>query len=89
MRLEVRTALMSPIKLAILPNLLKKYDFSFFIEPATLGFSMGKPTLKPSWQSLYYPLQTDVWGSILAAVLLVFGALLLMVGFFYKNPKAR
>ncbi|XP_063875823.1 ionotropic receptor 21a-like [Scylla paramamosain] len=79
MRLEVRTALMSPIKLAILPNLLKKYDFSFFIEPATLGFSMGKPTLKPNWQSLYYPLQTEVWGSILAAVLLVFGALLLMV----------
>ncbi|XP_050733474.1 uncharacterized protein LOC127007030 [Eriocheir sinensis] len=79
MRLEVRTALMSPLKLAILPNLVNKYDFSFFIERATLGFSMSKPTLKPSWQSLYYPLQTEVWVSILATVLMVFSALLLMM----------
>ncbi|XP_071534086.1 ionotropic receptor 21a-like [Panulirus ornatus] len=77
-RLEQRVALLSPIKLAIMPHLLEIYDFTFLIEPATLGFSMAKPTLKPRWQSLYYPLKDEVWASILAALLLVPIVLLLV-----------
>ncbi|KAK3877639.1 hypothetical protein Pcinc_017654 [Petrolisthes cinctipes] len=70
-RLEDRTAYMSPIKLAIMPHLLEIYDFTLFIEPATLGFTMAKPTLKPRWQSLYYPLRPSVWASIMATLLVV------------------
>ncbi|KAK4288862.1 hypothetical protein Pmani_038138 [Petrolisthes manimaculis] len=70
-RLEDRTAYMSPIKLALMPHLLEIYDFTLFIEPATLGFTMAKPTLKPRWQSLYYPLRPSVWASIMATLLVV------------------
>lgn len=76
--METRVALMSPTKLAFMPHLLEIYDFTLFIEPATLGFSMAKPTLKPRWQSLYYPLRAEVWVSILALLLLVPIVLLLV-----------
>ncbi|XP_047482777.1 glutamate receptor ionotropic, delta-1-like [Penaeus chinensis] len=69
---------MSPMKLAIMPHLLELYDFTTVIEPATLGFSMAKPTLKPRWQSLYYPLTEGVWASILAVLALVPVALILI-----------
>ncbi|KAK8388251.1 hypothetical protein O3P69_020265 [Scylla paramamosain] len=39
---------------------------------------MAKPTLKPNWQSLYYPLQLEVWGSIAASICFVFVVLILM-----------
>ncbi|MPC28344.1 hypothetical protein E2C01_021546 [Portunus trituberculatus] len=67
-----RKAFIRPIKLAILPRFERLYDFTMFIERATLGFSMVKPTIKPNWQSLSYPLQPEVWGSVVATVLLVF-----------------
>lgn len=78
LRVEQRRAFMSPMKLAIMPHLLKLYDFTTVIEPATLGFSMAKPTLKPRWQSLYYPLTDGVWASILAVLALVPVALILV-----------
>ncbi|ROT67556.1 Variant Ionotropic Glutamate Receptor [Penaeus vannamei] len=78
LRVEQRRAFMSPMKLAIMPHLLKLYDFTTVIEPATLGFSMAKPTLKPRWQSLYYPLTDGVWASILAVLALVPVALILI-----------
>ncbi|XP_068250823.1 uncharacterized protein [Palaemon carinicauda] len=62
---------MSPMKLAIMPHLLKELDFTVPIEPATLTFSMAKPILKPRWQSLYYPLKDDVWASILAMMIVM------------------
>ncbi|KAG7162364.1 Ionotropic receptor 93a-like 14 [Homarus americanus] len=31
---------------------------------------MAKPTLKPQWQSLYYPLSSSVWAAILATAVL-------------------
>ncbi|XP_064102699.1 ionotropic receptor 93a-like [Macrobrachium nipponense] len=62
---------MSPMKLAIMPHLLKELDFTVPIEPATLTFSMAKPTLKPRWQSLYYPLTGQVWASILAMMIIM------------------
>ncbi|XP_069957204.1 ionotropic receptor 21a-like [Cherax quadricarinatus] len=70
-RLERREAFISPRKLAIMPHLQEIYDYSLFIERATLGFSMAKPSLKPRWQSLYYPLSGEVWASILASLILV------------------
>lgn len=78
LRVQERRAFMSPMKLAIMPHLLELYDFTTVIEPATLGFSMAKPTLKPRWQSLYYPLTEGVWASILAVLALVPVALILV-----------
>ncbi|XP_042876367.1 glutamate receptor ionotropic, delta-1-like [Penaeus japonicus] len=78
LRVEERRAFMSPMKLAIMPHLLELYDFTTVIEPATLGFSMAKPTLKPRWQSLYYPLTDGVWAFILAVLALVPVALILV-----------
>ncbi|XP_064102675.1 ionotropic receptor 93a-like [Macrobrachium nipponense] len=66
-----RVSFMSPMKLAIMPHLLKELDFTVPIEPATLTFSMAKPTLKPRWQSLYYPLTGQVWASILAMMIIM------------------
>ncbi|XP_068250505.1 ionotropic receptor 93a-like [Palaemon carinicauda] len=66
-----RVSFMSPMKLAIMPHLLKELDFTVPIEPATLTFSMAKPILKPRWQSLYYPLKDDVWASILAMMIVM------------------
>ncbi|XP_063875872.1 uncharacterized protein LOC135108640 isoform X2 [Scylla paramamosain] len=73
-----RKAFIRPIKLAILPRFEKLYDFTMFIERATLGFTMTKPTIKPNWQSLSHPLQPEVWGSVVATVLLAFIVLMWM-----------
>ncbi|XP_042876366.1 uncharacterized protein LOC122256015 [Penaeus japonicus] len=64
-------ALFSPQKMAFLPHLARRYDYTFFIEEATLTFCMAKPELKPRWQNLYYPLGDRVWASILALLVLV------------------
>ncbi|XP_050733861.1 glutamate receptor ionotropic, delta-2-like [Eriocheir sinensis] len=77
-RLVTRQAYIRPFRVAILPHLIEMFDFTMFIERATLAFGMAKPTLKPSWQSLYYPLQPAVWGSIMASVLLVLSVLLVV-----------
>ncbi|XP_050733482.1 uncharacterized protein LOC127007033 isoform X4 [Eriocheir sinensis] len=77
-RISQRQAYIRPIKVAFLQHFIERYDFTMFIERATMGFLMAKPTLKPSWQSLYHPLQPAVWGSTAATVLLVFIVLMLM-----------
>ncbi|XP_050733479.1 uncharacterized protein LOC127007033 isoform X3 [Eriocheir sinensis] len=82
-RLSQRQAYIRPIKVAFLPQFIERYDFTIFIERATMGFLMAKPTLKPSWQSLYHPLQPAVWGSTTGTVLLVFIVFLLM------NPRSE
>ncbi|MPC28831.1 hypothetical protein E2C01_022042 [Portunus trituberculatus] len=61
-----------------MPHMLEEFEITFFIEPSTLAFTMAKPVLKPNWQSLFYPLQTDVWGYVAATVILVFIVLLMM-----------
>ncbi|XP_064096307.1 uncharacterized protein LOC135208089 [Macrobrachium nipponense] len=65
-----RVAFMSPLRIAILPHLLPHLDFSADFEPETLTFVMAKPSLKPHWQSLLYPLREVVWISV-GIVLLV------------------
>ncbi|ROT64336.1 Variant Ionotropic Glutamate Receptor [Penaeus vannamei] len=66
-----RRALISPQKLALLPHLALRYDYTFMIEEATLTFCMAKPELKPRWQNLYYPLGERVWASIMALLVIV------------------
>ncbi|XP_064107713.1 glutamate receptor ionotropic, delta-1-like [Macrobrachium nipponense] len=63
-----RVSFMSPMKMSILPHLLKDMDFSIAYEPETLTFAMKKPELKPRWQNLYYPLNNSVWALTLATV---------------------
>lgn len=74
-----RKSFMSPMKLALLPHLMERYDFTFFIEEATLTFAMAKPQLKPQWQSLYYPLTDEVWASILGLLALIPAAFFLVL----------
>ncbi|KAK8387797.1 hypothetical protein O3P69_020011 [Scylla paramamosain] len=77
-RLRTREAFMWPVNFPILPHMVKEYDFSFFLERSTLAFTMAKPSIKPSWQSLYYPLQIDVWIYILVTTLIVLIVLIVM-----------
>ncbi|XP_063889396.1 glutamate receptor ionotropic, delta-1-like [Scylla paramamosain] len=77
-RLRTREAFLWPANLPILPHMLKQYDFSIFLERSTLGFTMAKPSIKPSWQSLYHPLRIEVWILILPTVIMVYIALMVM-----------
>lgn len=62
----------------IMPHMVEEHDFSFFLEPFALAFSMAKETIKPCWQSLYYPLQTEVWVSIAVVVFVVYAVFMLV-----------
>ncbi|XP_063889393.1 uncharacterized protein LOC135116116 [Scylla paramamosain] len=77
-RLRTREAFLWPVTLPILPHMLELYDFSFFLERSTLAFTMAKPSTKPTWESLYRPLKIDVWGLVVASVVIVYIVLLMM-----------
>ena len=62
---------MATIIYAVLPDRLKRYDFSYPYEYASPTFCMTKPMLSPQFLSLYYPLANEVWLSILLALVLV------------------
>ncbi|ROT79296.1 Variant Ionotropic Glutamate Receptor [Penaeus vannamei] len=53
-----------------LPQREKMYDFTYNYEFVDLDFSLAKPSLRPSWQGLYYPLSNEVWLCILFVLLL-------------------
>ncbi|KAK3869409.1 hypothetical protein Pcinc_025275, partial [Petrolisthes cinctipes] len=74
-----RESMLSPMKMAILSHKLERFDFSLFIEPATLTFAMAKPLLKPQWQSLYQAMQGQVWLAFLATICLVPVSLVLII----------
>lgn len=65
-----RKAFMSGVYHVLLPQRRKRYDFTFAYERAITEFSMAKPALRPRWQSLYYPLDENVWFCILALLAL-------------------
>lgn len=66
----------------ILPQRLERFGFTCSYEHGiNLGFAMTKPSAKPRWQSLYYPLSSDVWVSILLVMLLMPIALFLVRSF--------
>ncbi|ROT79300.1 Variant Ionotropic Glutamate Receptor [Penaeus vannamei] len=76
-----RKAFMSGVYHVLLPQRRKRYDFTFAYERAITEFSMAKPALRPRWQSLYYPLDENVWFCILALLALTpLFALLIICG---------
>ncbi|XP_069982141.1 ionotropic receptor 21a-like [Penaeus vannamei] len=78
-----RKAFMSGVYHVLLPQRRKRYDFTFAYERAITEFSMAKPALRPRWQSLYYPLDENVWFCILALLALTpLFALLILVRHF-------
>ncbi|XP_071545497.1 uncharacterized protein [Panulirus ornatus] len=70
-QVEARTSFIASVVYAVLHNRLEKYDFTHTFDYSPLCFAMAKPTLKPQWQSLYYPLATKVWACILATAFLM------------------
>lgn len=69
---------MRPINYPVMAHMVAELDFSFFLEPSALAFAFAKPTIEPTWQALFHPMQVEVWISILIAVILVYGILLLV-----------
>ncbi|XP_063614362.1 uncharacterized protein LOC134787515 [Penaeus indicus] len=65
-----RESFIAPVIHVHLPQREKQYDFSYDYEHANLDFSLAKPSLRPKWQGLYYPLSNEVWLCILLALLL-------------------
>ncbi|XP_071527032.1 ionotropic receptor 93a-like [Panulirus ornatus] len=66
-----RESFLVPVYYIIFPERAKRYDFTHIYEFSQATFSMAKPSLKPSWQSLYYPLTNDVWAAVLTVLLLI------------------
>ncbi|XP_071527026.1 ionotropic receptor 93a-like [Panulirus ornatus] len=77
-KVEVRESFMAPVYYTLLPQRLKRFDMTFVYEFTFKTFSMRKPSAKPRWQSLYYPLADQVWAAILGLQLCV-PAIILMV----------
>ncbi|XP_063875886.1 uncharacterized protein LOC135108651 [Scylla paramamosain] len=84
-RLRTREALIRPINYPVMAHMVAELDFSFFLEPSALAFAFAKPTIEPTWQALYHPMQVEVWISILITVFLVYGILLLMMQGTYSD----
>ncbi|XP_063843915.1 uncharacterized protein LOC135090773 [Scylla paramamosain] len=71
MRVEERKSFMATVFHNMLPQRLKRYDYSYTYEYGSLDFSAAKPSLRPRWQSLYYPLSNEVWIAVLGVLLVV------------------
>ena len=88
-RVEERKSFMASVFHNILPQRLKRYDYSYTYEYGSLDFAAAKPSLRPHWQSLYYPLSNEVWIAVLG-VMLVMPISLYLVSFlsifFLKFP---
>ncbi|KAK7085878.1 hypothetical protein SK128_006581, partial [Halocaridina rubra] len=76
--IDERTAFARSMKLPFLPHMMSRYDYSVFIEDTMVAFTMKKPSLKPRWQSLYYPLTELVWLSTLIALFVVPAVMLIL-----------
>ncbi|XP_045124005.1 ionotropic receptor 93a-like [Portunus trituberculatus] len=66
-----RVSFMSPMHHVPVAQRLKIYDFSYGYEYGSFAFSAATPSLRPRWQSLYYPLSDFVWLAVLAVVCFV------------------
>ncbi|XP_071526969.1 ionotropic receptor 93a-like [Panulirus ornatus] len=69
--LTQRKIFIVPVHYIIFPERVKRIDFTYIYEFVQATFSMAKPSLKPRWQSLYYPLTNLVWIAVLVALLLM------------------
>ncbi|XP_071527035.1 ionotropic receptor 21a-like [Panulirus ornatus] len=66
-----RESFIIPVYYTVLPQRLKQFDVTYTYEFAFMSFGMKKPGLRPSWQSLYYPLADMVWATVLALLLII------------------
>ncbi|KAG7160156.1 Ionotropic receptor 93a-like 21 [Homarus americanus] len=66
-----RSAYISPVAYVIMPHQLATVDYTVFIEPDTLTFSMATPSLVARWQNLYYPMTPLVWCLVFMVLLLL------------------
>ncbi|XP_066947169.1 uncharacterized protein [Macrobrachium rosenbergii] len=67
-----RLAWVAPIIHLLAPAWLKHLDFTRTYEhDVNLAFAMVKPVIEPKWQSLYYPLSSEVWLLTLGTLLVV------------------
>ncbi|XP_042233727.1 uncharacterized protein LOC121873914 [Homarus americanus] len=69
-QVEARRSFIATVVYVVLPNRLEQYDYTHTFDYSPLCFGMAKPTLKPQWQSLYYPLANEVWATILVTTIL-------------------
>ncbi|KAK4300810.1 hypothetical protein Pmani_027012 [Petrolisthes manimaculis] len=69
--LETTRVMLSVFRIMLIPQILARVDHSYFIDRASFTFSMTRPSTKPQWQSLFYPLALEVWFGILALVFIV------------------
>ncbi|XP_071517573.1 ionotropic receptor 93a-like isoform X2 [Panulirus ornatus] len=82
---EERVSFVASVVHMMLPQRSERYGFTRSYEHGVnLAFGMSKPSLKPRWQSLYYPLANDVWLSILLVLILLPPVLYLVTG---GSPK--
>ncbi|KAK4314477.1 hypothetical protein Pmani_014182 [Petrolisthes manimaculis] len=86
---EERVSFLSPVYHNMMPQRLERYDFSFVYEYGSLDFSMAQPSLKPQWQSLYYPLTEVVWAAIFLVLLLAPNLLVLITYTAWKAGSGR
>ncbi|KAK3893434.1 hypothetical protein Pcinc_002757 [Petrolisthes cinctipes] len=71
-KVEARQSLFAPVIHFMLPHRTQRYSFTTTYEHGnSLAFAMAKPSLRPGWESLYYPLTDQVWGAILAVLIIV------------------
>ncbi|XP_071526970.1 LOW QUALITY PROTEIN: ionotropic receptor 21a-like [Panulirus ornatus] len=82
-----RESFMIPIYYVIFPERLKRYEVTYIYEFTQATFSMAKPSLKPRWQSLYYPLTNQVWIDVLV-VLLIMPVIFYMITIMGKETDA-
>ncbi|KAK3892903.1 hypothetical protein Pcinc_003269 [Petrolisthes cinctipes] len=78
--IKERAIYISPVVYTVMPHQLAFNDYTTFIEPDTLTFSMAVPSLAPRWQALYYPLSPVVWFLVLLSIL-VYPAVLLLLSY--------
>ncbi|KAK3884234.1 hypothetical protein Pcinc_011510 [Petrolisthes cinctipes] len=64
-----RVAYICPVYHILMPVRFEQHDFTFSYEFSYFSFAMAKPSLKPQWQSLYYPLDGLVWLLVLLMLL--------------------
>lgn len=77
--MQERESFIATVIYAVFPQRLELYDYTYMFEYASHAFCMSKPALRPQWQSMYYPLQDEVWASTLALLIIVPIILLLVM----------
>ncbi|XP_042231333.1 ionotropic receptor 93a-like isoform X2 [Homarus americanus] len=81
-KVEERVAFITAVFHVPLPERKKKHDFTRIYEYNQMSFTLAKPGLKPSLDSLFYPLTGEVWAWVLVV-------LLFMPAIYYMVSRGR